>query len=387
MPIHLKVQREGGWMLYCWHGMRLRAWLGLLRRGRFRVTPNCLPMIVTVTLVSLLNSLLYRLSELIYRRRAEATEFTEPPIFVIGHWRSGTTLLHELLTCDPVNGYCDVHQALFPNQFIMTDRFVGRWFNIFLPKRRPMDRMRISVNKPQEDEFALCNLGLPSPYLTMAFPRQGPSCAEYLTLHDIDASDRQRWCDRFLWYMKRLAYQEQRRGKRRLVLKSPTHTARIRTLLELFPDAKFIYIARNPYEVFGSTMRLWKSMNSVQGLQNPAHDDAWLRDDVLDTFARMDAAYQADRGLIPEGNLVELRFEQVTRDPRQALLDLYQQFGIKVSDALQANLDGYVTATSDHIRNQLQMAPDDIAAIRQQWGGYIERFGYTDAPLQTSPSV
>lgn len=385
MPIHLKVQREGGWMLYCWHGMRLRAWLGLLRSGGFRVTLNCLPMIITVTLVSVLNSVLYRVSELIYRKRAEATEFAEPPIFVIGHWRSGTTYLHELLTCDPANGYCDVHQALFPNQFVLTDRFVGRWFNLFLPKRRPMDRMRIDVKKPQEDEFALCNLGLPSPYLTMAFPRQGPVYQDYLTLRNLPAAEHQRWCDTFMWYMKRLAYQEQQRGKRRLVLKSPTHTARVRTLLKLFPDAKFVYIARNPYEVFGSTIKLWKTMNSVQGLQNPAYEDDWMRGHVLDAFAEMFDAYAADRELIPSANLVELRFEQLTAEPLESVLSIYEQFGIVVSDQMRQTLESYLEATSDHIRNQLEMAEEDVRAIQSRWGDYIERFGYGDAPLPAPP--
>lgn len=363
-------------MLYCWHGMRVRGWLGLLRRGRFRVTLNCLPMIFTVSVVSVLNSALYRISELRYRKRAEAVEFIEPPVFVIGHWRSGTTLLHELLTCAPGSAYCDVHQALFPNQFLLTDRFVGKWFNLFLPKRRPMDRMRMDVKKPQEDEFALCNLGLPSPYLTMAFPRQGPICNEYLSLRNISEPERKRWCDTFMWYMKRLAYQEQRRGKRRLILKSPTHTARIRTLLKLFPDAKFIYIARDPEDVFSSTMKLWKSMDSVQGLQNPANEGAWLREHVLDTFAEMYRCFAEDWPTIPEKNRAAIKFEDLVADPKAVLRGVYDQVDLGAFSAIEPGIEQYLQTTSDHFRNPKVLEDADAAAIRERWADFIDRFEY-----------
>jgi hypothetical protein len=188
--------------------------------------------------------------------------------------------------------------------------------------------------------------------------------------------DRRRWCERFMWFMKRLAYQEQRRGKRQLVLKSPTHTARIRTLLTLFPDAKFIYIARNPYDVFSSTLRLWKSMNSVQGLQNPAYEDAWLREHVLDTFAVMDDCFAQDWPTIPEQNRVAIKFEDLVADPKAVLRQVYAQVDLGAFSAIEPGIDQYLQATSDHFRNTRQLDENDTADIRERWAGFIERFEY-----------
>ena len=66
------------------------------------------------------------------------------------------------------------------------------------------------------------------------------------------------------------------------MLKSPTHTARVRTILEVFPDAKFIHIVRDPLVLFPSTVRLWKSLSEVQGFQIPRDDAGWIERHVLD---------------------------------------------------------------------------------------------------------
>ena len=128
-----------------------------------------------------------------------------------------------------------------------------------------MDAMKVDWNKPQEDEFALCLMGAPSPYLTIAFPNNPPNDPEALDLDGLPPRELAYWKRRFVGFLKRLTF----RDPRRLVLKSPTHSCRIPTLLELFPDAQFVHIVRNPYVVFPSTVNLWKSLYEVQGLQFP----------------------------------------------------------------------------------------------------------------------
>ena len=119
---------------------------------------------------------------------------------------------------------------------------------------RPMDDMRAGWDRPQEDEFALCNLGVPSPYLAWAFPNHGPVSDEYLDLRSLPAAEREAWKRAWRMFVQRVALV--RSG--RIVLKSPTHTARVRTILEVFPDARFVHIVRDPLVLFPSTVRLWK---------------------------------------------------------------------------------------------------------------------------------
>jgi hypothetical protein len=163
----MKVHREGGWLLYFWHGMGVITWAKLLMRGRFDITLNCVPNILTVTLWTPLNSILYIVSEMIYGSRANRQKVDPAPIFVLGHWRSGTTFLHDLLACDPAHGYPTTYQCFFPNHFLLTGGAVRKWFNVFLPKRRPMDNVPVGVDRPNEDEFAFANLGMGTHYITL----------------------------------------------------------------------------------------------------------------------------------------------------------------------------------------------------------------------------
>ena len=128
-----------------------------------------------------------------------------------------------------------------------------------------MDNMAAGWDRPQEDEFALCNIGARSPYLTIAFPNRPPQDQDYLDFRGVPTAEVERWKRAFLWFLKCLTL----RNPKRIVLKFPGHTARIRTLLEMFPKAKFLHIVRNPYVLFPSTVNLWKRLYRDEGLQMP----------------------------------------------------------------------------------------------------------------------
>ena len=374
-----KIYREGGWLLYFWHGMRFGVWLRLLARGRFDVTLNCMPNILTVTLFTPLNTVLYFISEALYRFRVGRHPIDPPPLFVLGHWRSGTTLLHDLLSADPAHGYPTTYQCFFPSHFLLTGGAVRRWFNVFLPKRRPMDNVTVGVDRPQEDEFALMNLGLGSPTITMAWPRHGPQDMAYLTLSDLDAETRKRWENGFLWFLRRLSF----RQRKRLVLKSPAHTARIDTLVKLCPNARFVHISRNPLSVVPSSMKLWKALNSVQGLHNPAQDDPWLEEFVFDMFGQVFSSYEAQHGQIPEGHLTEISFEDLVADPKAVLRQIYGDLDLGPFERAEPGVDSYLASARDYQANIHSLPDDTRVKIEDRCAPYMKRFGYLD-PVQTA---
>ena len=130
-----------------------------------------------------------------------------------------------------------------PNHFTISKWWVTRLFFWLLPARRPMDNMPMGWDRPQEDEFALCNVGTPSPYLTIAFPNHPPAYEEYLTLKEVDEAARTQWKNSLRHFLQKVTFVH----RKRLIIKSPPHTARVRTLLELFPDARFVYLVRAPF--------------------------------------------------------------------------------------------------------------------------------------------
>ena len=115
---------------------------------------------------------------------------------------------------------------------------------------------------------------------------------------------------------------------RRIILKSPTHTARVKTLLEVFPDARFVHIVRDPLALFPSTIRLWTTLSQVQGLQTVDDGIPWVERQVLDTFARMYERFEQDRDLIPAGHLAEVRYEELVADPVGQMQSVYEQLNL-----------------------------------------------------------
>src|SRR5262249_41763354 len=147
--------------------------------------------------------------------------------------------------------------------------------------------------------------------------------APFLSLADLTSSQRAKWKQEFVGFLQSVSLKRSRtRGGRvpRLVLKSPPHTARISVFKELFPDAKFIHLVRNPTEVFSSTVRLWTSLFDVQGCQTPRVEAlpsgaSSIEDYVLATFDALYRDFAAARSQLPAHQFCELRYEDLVADP------------------------------------------------------------------------
>lgn len=367
-----QIERVGGVSPYVWYGMRFGGWMRLLAGGRFDVTLNCLPRIGAVSAMTAVNSAIFHGSQLAFARRVAATE-VRPPVFIIGHWRTGTTLLHELLDSDPQLAAPTTYQCMFPSTFLPTQGLVGRWTKGMLPATRPFDNMVFGPNRPQEDEFALLNAGLGTPYATLAFPRHGPAGLRYVDLADLDDRELQRWEAGYRKILQRF----QLGHDRRLVLKSPVHAGRIPTLLKLFPDARFIFTARDPRDIFASHVRTLKVLAANQGLHNPIPaDDAWVKDYVLDMFERLFDAYERDRSLVPPGRLAEMRYEDLTADPLARLEALYDELELGDFEAARPAIAANLEERKGYKRNINRIDDADHASVTERWGRYRDRFGY-----------
>ena len=368
------LEREGQGIAYVWHGMRFGTWLKLLAEGRFDVTLNCLPRIAAVTLTAPVVSAVSLFSDATYGRRA-ATIDIQPPVFILGHWRSGTTLVHDLLACDPTLAYPTTHQCMFPNTFLMSGQGLNWIYELFMPAKRPFDDVPIGIERPQEEEFGLANMGVGSLYRGFAFPRHGAPDLRYLDLEGLTDEERHAWEAAYVTLLKRLQFI----ARRPLVLKSPPNTARLKTLSRLFPEARYVHIARNPFDVFPSTMRMVGTLMSVQGLQNPPKVEGWLQEYVLTAFERMFAAYERDRHLVGEGQLVEIRFEDLVADPKGVLADVYGRLGIGDFAAAEPGIDAYLAGRAGHRRNTHRLDEATRGAIVERWRPYFERFDYATA--------
>jgi hypothetical protein len=137
------------WSPRFWHGMRTAIIFRLLRRNRFAIHPARLPLALTVGTASVFNTVFSATQRLFWGRAIEQTKIEQPPIFIIGNWRTGTTMLHELLTCDPQFAFSSNYDCFAPHHFLMTKRFVSPLIGLMLPHRRPMDDMPVGEKSPR----------------------------------------------------------------------------------------------------------------------------------------------------------------------------------------------------------------------------------------------
>ena len=360
------------WTPRFWHGMDFSTWMRLLVRNRFAVAPSRLPLAASITVSTMLNSFANVFSRLLWGHAVRRTQLNDPPLFVLGHWRSGTTLLHELLMLDPRHICPNTYQCFNPSHFVWTEWFLPPLIGWMLPSTRPMDDVQAGLDRPQEDEFALCNLGVPSPYLTWAFPNHGPVADEYLDLQSLPEVEREAWKRSLREFVQRVALHR----NRRIVLKSPTHTARVRTLLEVFPGARFVHIVRDPMVLFPSTVRLWKSLGDVQGLQVPSENTAWIERHVLDTFVRMYERFEQDRELVPAGRLVDVRYEDLVAEPVGRMRAIYEQLGLGDFCDVEPALKAHAMKTRDYRTNKYALPAEAADRVRGRWAPYFQRYGY-----------
>lgn len=354
-----------------WHGMELLGWMRLLARNRFAVSPSRVPAALGITLAAAINTALRGWQAARFGRRVASVEITPEPVFIIGHWRTGTTMLHELLSLDPRHRCPTTYESLCPNHFLVSEKFVRHWLWFILPRTRPMDNVRVSFDRPQEDEAALCNRGVPSPFATVAFPNRPPQHPRYVDLEDLTPAELARWQRAFCTLLKLLLLK--RPGQ--LVLKSPQHTFRLKTLHGMFPQARFIHLVRDPYEVFPSTVHFWTRMYEVHGLQRPNLQR--LREDVFETLVAMYRKLEEARPLIDPSCFYELRYEQLVADPAAAVGAIYEYFQWPgFADVLPAIVK-YAERAKRFKTNRHDLSAGLREDITRRWTAYLDKYGYS----------
>lgn len=351
-------------------GITTGDWLTLLRRNHFAISPAYWHRAAFITLASVMNSHFRRKEERIHHD-AIARSTIQPPLFILGHWRSGTTHLHNLLAHDPQFAFANTYQVTNPHTFLTTEETNTRRFAWMVPKTRPMDAMELNFQVPQEDELALCLMSLRSLYLGISFPRAEDDYARYLTFDGVPQEEIDEWKSAFVWFLKKLTL----KYDRPLVIKSPPHTARIRLLLELFPDARFVHIHRHPYQVFQSCRHYYDTATWFSYLQRP--DLGKIDDRIIARHARVHDAYLDQRHLIPPGRLHEVSFDELEQSPMRTIETLYQKLDIPHFASFQPQLQTYVNTLATYRKNRF---PDLEPAIRNrlasEWHRTFAEWGY-----------
>jgi hypothetical protein len=244
--------------------------------------------------------------------------------------------------------------------------------------------MATGFNRPQEDEFSLCALGAPTPYERMAFPNHPPVYQEFLNMKGCRAEDLSAFEKALSWFVKAVSFKS---GGKQLVLKSPPHTGRIQMLRRLFPDAKFIHICRDPLEVYSSSMRLWRSLDRAQGFQMPKYSDDWLQEFVFDCGRRMYEGYLEQSSELPQGDLLEVSYEELVQNPLETLRTIYDKLALGDFSETQGAFESFIRSQKSYQTNRHRLESQTAQRVYNEWKFYFDRFGYPRPMPTESPEA
>lgn len=313
------------------------------------------------------------LESVLYGRKVRNAELNQGPIFIIGHWRSGTTHLHNIISQDKTLAYLSTLQALFPTCSVLLSRskLLTKLIAGLLPDKRMMDNVKVRLEFPQEEEFSVSCITTSSHHCNH-FPRTIRSSFDKYVLFNVDETERNRWKKAYLSVIKKAAFMG---GGRRLILKNPYNTARIKILLELFPDAKFIHIYRNPYNIYVSALHDFIKEAEEMGLQDFSEDD--FASLCFELYGKLMKAYWDNRHLVPPGNLAEVSYEALEENPLGEISRIYQELGMDLSPRTKADMQTYLDSISGYKKNKYTYSASLAQEIGEKWASFISRLKYT----------
>lgn len=298
------------------------------------------------------------------------------PIVICGLPRTGTTHLHNLMSCDPALRSLPYWESLEPvlpeserpapgepdPRIARTDASVA-----FLDAAMPyFKRMHEMTTWHVHEEIQI--LAIDFSTMLMETSALVPSWSAYYKAHDQTSSYR---------YMKKvLQCCQWLRGGERWVLKSPQHLEQFPVLLEVFPDATFVITHRDPVSVTASlaTMVAYGARMSTARPDPVRIGRYWA--------ARIEEMLRAcvrDRDVLPGDRSIDVRFHEFMRDDVAMVERIYDLAGQPMTDEAHAAMDRFM---AEHPRGRHGTVEYDLAQVgldraerRAALQFYVERFG------------
>ena len=389
-------------------GITTAQWARMLwRHGRSVDVFTYWPRLLFITCMSVLNAFFALCDWLFYGRAVRNQELNDEPVFVLGHPRTGTTHLHNLLSKDERFAFATTFSVGFPSSFLCL-RAVAPVIGLLMDSTRPMDNMALAWDTPQEDELATNQMSSgTSPYAPLLFPRKEKEFRPFYRFllaasgdggdgDDGDGEpahpeDFERWRRAFVLFLKKTQYAAGGAHKR-LLLKSPVHTARVRLIRRLFPKATFVFIHRHPLEVFQSAAHMADAYYWQCYLQKPSvldvqefilHQGAVLHRAYREDMAAMRAEERASGERKKENRsarAAEVRFSDLDVDPVGTLRATYAALGwAEAFEKVEPAIERYKLSLVDFKKNAFgkrALSSEAEAAVRYRWRAWFEDLGY-----------
>ncbi len=242
-----------------------------------------------------------------------------------------------------------------------------------IPGKRAGDNVVLGTELPQEEEFALGHKTPISFYFFWMFPLKIKEYYKRFILFDgIENAQLDSWKSDYKLLIKKAL----KNTNREIYLsKNPPNTARIGALLEMFPEAKFIHIHRNPVEVFLSTHNFFSKMLPHLQLQKLSPDA--IDGMVFELYKNLMSDYLMQRDLIPKGNLVELSFDRLQEEAMHVLNNIYKELNLSGFETAEPKFKTYVESKRSYKKNTHKITKTHLETLKETLGFVFEEYNYS----------
>lgn len=302
-----------------------------------------------------------------YGQVIEEKTIDEPPVFIIGFWRSGTTILHNLMCQNPDFGFVNTFQAVFPNHCLLNQGWLRRAASLLVPEKRPGDNVEFDFKYPQEEEIALGNMQPLSFYNFFYFPKDTEEFIQQsLFFKGIDSTELENWKAAYITLIKTALINTN--GKQ-FISKNPPNTFRIPQLLEMFPDARFICIQRDLKETLYSFLRFTAAVR--KGIKHQSYDKQEQDRVLVRLYRLMREKYETDRKLIPAGQLTEVDFSVFESNMLDEMERIYSEIGLPGFNTARPLMESYLQELGDYQRADHHFDQEFLRLINEELPDFL----------------
>ncbi|MEQ8177720.1 MAG: sulfotransferase [Amphiplicatus sp.] len=304
--------------------------------------------------------------------RLPAADEMAPPVFILGHWRSGTTHLYNIMAKSGAFGFVPPVATGLPWDLFGLAKAFNPLLERALPEHRYIDNIPVTPDSPQEDEIAVANMSDLSFYHGIYFPRAFADLVPRGLFFDgCKPEEVKAWQERFVYLMRKLYLHQ---GGKPLLIKNPVYTGRLAMLRRMFPDAKFVHIHRNPYDVFVSMRNFYKKLFAEFALQGYDHVD--IDETILSVYVRMMTALEADAADMPADRYIELRYADLDARPLESVEKVYSALGLSGFDEARPKFETYLASVKSFEKNKFAYSDEAAAKVESRLALFLAKWAY-----------
>lgn len=294
------------------------------------------------------------------------------PVFIIGFWRSGTTLLHNLMCQDPRAGYTTTLQTVFPHVFLSQKKILKKLYAFIGPEHRPFDKMKMGSDLPQEEEYGLTNVSQHSLYNMLLFPADLEEIIdEAINFENAGSEQVRKWKEQYREFVSKSMIHT--KGVR-YIGKNPCNLFRVNIIKEIYPDARFIFIHRSPYQVIESLYRFFLSV--FPGVQLQDLTPAYSREKIVLLYRRIMESYLSVRNRLHPCDLIDIRMDDFLKDKSETLRRIYHRFGIPGFDKSLPYFEKYLAENPSPENHAYKVDPETVRLVNLHASSIVRRLGY-----------